>query len=173
MADFTPREPATPTDGGFPPNPADEQPASAELPFVIEGITIHGKRLGTELGFPTANLDYPPAVTLPPDGVYVAEARLGEERYAAILNQGRHPTAPGGRATIESHLLGFTGGDLYGRRLTLRYLCYLRAERRFADLAALKAQLAADERDALCWVREHAPALADALPPDGTQPMTR
>ncbi|NLI21042.1 MAG: hypothetical protein GX418_05780 [Clostridiales bacterium] len=135
--------------------------SAASLPFTIAGATVRGKRLGTELGFPTANLDYPPGSVLPPNGVYVAQATVEGRRYAAILNQGRHPTAPEGRATIETHLLDYAGGDLYGRHLTLCYLHYLRPERRFASLEALKAQLCADEADALLWLGVHAPELAD------------
>lgn len=124
---------------------------SAPLPFTLSGETVHGKRLGTELGFPTANLRYPPTPLLPPDGVYIALALIDGRRYIAILNQGSHPTAPGGCATVETHLLGFAGGDLYGKRLTLTYLHYLRPEMRFATLEALKAQLAADEAQAARW----------------------
>lgn len=136
---------------------------NTSLPFTISGTTVRGKRLGTELGFPTANLDYPAAATLPPDGIYVAEALVDGRCYAAILNQGYHPTTPEGRATIETHLLDYDGGDLYGRQLTLRYLHYLRPEERFHTLEALKAQILMDKINALRWIGEHEPALADAL----------
>ncbi len=126
---------------------------SAPLPFTLRGRTVRGKRLGTELGYPTANLDYPPVSELPPDGVYVARATVDGRDYTAILNQGRHPTAPAGRPTVETHLLGFGGGDLYGRELTLTYLRYLRPERRFATLEALREQLRADEAEALSWTK--------------------
>jgi len=131
-----------------------------DLPFTITGTTVRGKRLGTELGFPTANLTYPPDTDLPPNGVYVACATLDGQPYAAILNQGSHPTAPQGQATIESHLLGYEGGDLYGRQLELRYLARLRDERRFDTLDALKAQLRADEENALAWIAQNDPMLA-------------
>lgn len=133
---------------------------SATLPFIIEGVTVHGKRLGTELGFPTANLSYPAGTDLPPDGIYIAEAQIDNRCYAAILNQGNHPTTPEGSATIETHLLDYAGGDLYGKRLTLRYLHYLRPEIRFQTLEALKAQLSADRDDALRWLEACEPCLA-------------
>ncbi|MCE5343992.1 MAG: riboflavin kinase, partial [Eubacteriales bacterium] len=120
---------------------------------------------GTELGFPTANLAYPPGAELPENGVYVAQAAVDGRTYVAILNQGSHPTVPEGRATIETHLLGYEGGELYGKNLTLTYLAYLRPERRFENLAALKAQLAADEADALRWVRLHRSESAGASAP--------
>jgi len=131
---------------------------STPLPFTLRGRTVRGKRLGTELGFPTANLDYPPGEGLPPNGVYVAYATVDGQRYVAVLNQGRHPTAPDGNPTVETHLLGYGGGDLYGRELTLTYLRYLRPEYRFATLAALKKQLRADAREALRWTEEHGAA---------------
>lgn len=124
---------------------------TAPLPFRLEGITVRGKRLGTRLGYPTANLKYPPTETLPADGVYVALAEIDGCRYPAVLNQGRHPTAPEGSPTVETHLLGYPGGDLYGKPLTLTYLHYLRPEQRFGTLAALRAQLTADEAQAAAW----------------------
>ncbi|MDD3212561.1 MAG: riboflavin kinase [Eubacteriales bacterium] len=134
---------------------------SVALPFTVAGQTVRGKRLGTELGFPTANLEYPVGTALPPNGVYIAEAETEGRRYAAILNQGTHPTAPEGQATIETHLLNYDGGDLYGREITLTYLRYLRPERRFGSLEELKARLAADEAEALRWYAENGRAHDD------------
>ena len=102
-----------------------------KLPFTVRGVTVPGKRLGTGLGFPTANLEYPRGKAMPETGVYVALAEIGHKRYAAILNQGSHPTAPGGSPTIEAHLLDYPGGDLYGKSLTLTYLHFLRKEQKF------------------------------------------
>ena len=130
---------------------------SAALPFTVSGRTVPGKRLGTELGFPTANLAVPPGLALPANGVYVAQAEVDGARYVAILNQGFHPTAPEGMPTIETHLIGFPGGELYGREITLTYLAFLRPERRFDSLTALKCQLAADEAEALRWAAENGP----------------
>ena len=135
------------------------------LPFTISGETVHGKRLGTELGYPTANLQYPPVPALPPNGVYVALAQVDGQRYVAILNQGHHPTVPEGQPTIETHMLGYAGGDLYHRHLTLTYLRYLRPERRFATLEALQHQLAEDVTEAADWALRHG-----LLTAAGTQP---
>ena len=119
--------------------------------YSISGVTIPGKRLGTQLGFPTANLRYDPRPDLPPDGVYVATAEIEGRRYVAILNQGHHPTVPEGQPTIETHLLGYSGGDLYDRQLTLHYQQFLRPESRFPSLEALREQLKRDTRSALDW----------------------
>ena len=124
--------------------------------FELTGTVEAGKRLGTTLGFPTANVRYDPhGRAWPKEGVYVATAQLnGDGRvYVAILNQGHHPTAPGGAPTVEAHLLGFGGGALYGRRITLRYQQYLRPETKFPTLAALQKQLERDRLAALEWAR--------------------
>ena len=110
----------------------------------MTGIIEHGKGLGHTLGFPTANLR-PDGDVAEPNGVYAAAIWLeGEPRpRPCMVNQGTHPTAPGGKPTIEAHLLGYKG-DLYGQRVTLQYLRFLRPERRFENLDALIAQLHQD-----------------------------
>ena len=121
----------------------------------ISGIIVHGKQLGRTIGFPTANLqpDDPAAVTAA-NGVYVA--RITVEGYPAsmpcMLNQGSHPTAPEGAPTIEAHILDF-GDDIYDRRAEVEYLHFLRPERKFPSLEALKDQLKSDlesTRDYFC-----------------------
>jgi energy-coupling factor transport system ATP-binding protein len=125
-----------------------------KLPFTVRGVTVPGKRLGTELGFPTANLEYPRGKDMPESGVYVALAEIEHHRYLAILSQGSHPTAPDIAPTIEAHLLDYEGGDLYGKSLMLTYLHFLRKEAKFDTLDALKAQIAQDREDALVWIKE-------------------
>lgn len=129
------------------------------LPFTLEGQVVSGKQLGRKLGFPTANIAYDPSVSsFPKEGVYVASVVICEEGciYPAILNQGRHPTAPGGPPTIEAHLLGYPADDsLYGRRIDLTYLLYLRPERSFPSLQALQAQLREDREAAVAYAAEH------------------
>ena len=123
--------------------------------MTITGIIVHGKHLGRTIGFPTANLqpDDPAAVTAA-NGVYVA--RITVEGYPAsmpcMLNQGSHPTAPEGAPTIEAHILDF-GDDIYDRRAEVEYLHFLRPERKFPSLDALKDQLKSDlesTRDYFC-----------------------
>ena len=119
--------------------------------FTIRGTLVPGKRLGTELSFPTANLVCERQPGMPGDGVYIAEATIDGRRYVGVLNQGKHPTAPEGAPTIETHLIGYTGGDLYGHEITLTYRRFLRPEKRFDSLDELRAQLAEDVRAAADW----------------------
>jgi riboflavin kinase/FMN adenylyltransferase len=82
---------------------------------------------------------------LPPFGVYAARARHAGGEFPAAVNLGLRPTlgSPEPMLRFEAHLLGFDG-DLYGRELTVELVGFLRPERRFAHLEALKAQIARD-----------------------------
>jgi len=138
----------------------------SQLPFELTGQVVPGKQLGSRLGFPTANIAYDPhSREWPKEGVYVGVASIeGENRsYIAILNQGRHPTAPGGMPTVEAHLLGHPNVPLYGRQLILSYRAFLRAETAFPSLDALRAQLANDRLSALQWAAEHLPHLTEGV----------
>lgn len=110
--------------------------------YRICGVVEEGKRLGRTLGFPTANI----GATLSEDvplGVYAAWLKADGQEYGCMVNIGSHPTSPEGKPTIEAHIFDF-GGDLYGRRVELEIIGYLRAEARFPSLDALKEQLARD-----------------------------
>ena len=138
----------------------------AELPFELTGLVVPGKQLGSKLGFPTANIAYDPqSRAWPREGVYVGVATVeGEERsYVTILNQGRHPTAPGGMPTVEAHLLGYPERPLYGARLQLCYRAFLRPETAFPSLDALRDQLAQDRANALAWAKENEPHLTEGV----------
>jgi riboflavin kinase/FMN adenylyltransferase len=116
--------------------------------FTVAGRVVGGKRLGRAIGFPTANLAYEESGAYPSDGVYAAFAEIDGARYAAVLNQGKHPTLPEGPRTIEAHLINFSG-DLYGREMALHYVAYLRPERKFESPDALGRQLREDIKNAL------------------------
>ncbi len=131
------------------------------LPFTVSGQVTPGKQLGTKLGFPTANLCYDMRPGLwPEDGVYAGVALARGSMYLCVLNQGRHPTAPGGAPTVEAHLLDYSDGPLYGEQITLEYLHYLRPEATFPSLDALREQLKQDQQNARSWAKAF-PTLAD------------
>ena len=121
-------------------------------PYRVWGTVAEGDRRGRTLGFPTANLA-PENEVLPAEGVYAGRVRLlGEagasESYLAVTNVGRRPTfKPSDPVLAETHLIGFEG-DLYGCRVELTFEHHLRAERKFADVEALKRQIEADRDEA-------------------------
>lgn len=117
-------------------------------PWRLRGLVAGGRGLGKKLGFPTANLASPQAV-LPPLGVWAGRARVlgpqGPGRWMAFAaNIGRRPSVErAGALGVELHLLGFRG-RLRGRTLEAEFHRRLRAERRFAGLDALAAQIRKD-----------------------------
>jgi riboflavin kinase/FMN adenylyltransferase len=120
-------------------------------PYALSGVVQPGDQRGRQLGFPTANLDVD-GLELPPFGVYAARVRritppASADDWAAVLNMGVRPTVSGagGEPSIrfEVHLLGFQG-DLYGQELEVTLVQFLRPERRFESLEALRDQIARD-----------------------------
>ena len=114
--------------------------------FEIEGRVAHGDRRGRTIGFPTANVWLGDHVR-PRHGVYavrVAVAGDGGAVHDGVANLGLRPTFGGdSEPRLEVHLFDFAG-DLYGRRICVALRAFLREERRFDGLDALKAQIAAD-----------------------------
>lgn len=112
--------------------------------YSISGTVIHGLQNGRKMGFPTANLGpYCEFMQIPADGVYSAFATVDSETWPAMVNIGYRPTFEGKARTIEAHLLGFDR-DIYFHPLTLEFVDYIRAERRFSSPQELAAQLEAD-----------------------------
>ncbi len=115
--------------------------------YALAGEVMHGRHLGTSLGFPTANVSLPPEKALPLAGVYaaVASGLPDGKEHPAVVNIGRRPTVEAdGKIVPEAHIIGFDGGDLYGQQLRLSLVKRIRAERRFDSLDSLKSAIAAD-----------------------------
>lgn len=112
-------------------------------PHLLSGTVVPGKQLGRTIGVPTANLSYADDRVKLPYGVYACRVSIDGKPYAAVTNIGSRPTVQGKNVTVEPWILDFEG-DLYGRKLTLQLLSFLRPERKFSDLASLKAQIVAD-----------------------------
>ena len=100
----------------------------------------HGKQLGRKLGFPTANMAFPEGLARPKFGVYACIARLQEGDFPAVTNLGLRPTVDGQSVTVESWLLDYEG-ELYGRELTLDFHSFLRPERKFETLDAMRDEI--------------------------------
>ena len=112
-------------------------------PYRLRGRVVPGDRRGRTIGFPTANLHVPGGVTLPPDGVYAARAKLGSTSHGAVLNIGVRPTFGRLARTIEAHLLEFDA-DVYGQWMAVEPVRRLRGERRFDGVDALREGIAND-----------------------------
>lgn len=112
---------------------------------ILTGPVIHGQQLGRTLGIPTANLALPACLAVPRFGVYACLAQVGGQVYPAVTNIGVRPTVSGEGITVEPWLLDYWG-DLYGQTLTLEFHAFLRPEKKFPDLQALKAAVLENAR---------------------------
>jgi riboflavin kinase/FMN adenylyltransferase len=114
-------------------------------PYAVAGRVVKGEQRGRLLGYPTINVALPPVrKLLPPEGVYAVRALTPLGVFGGMMNLGPRPTFGDAAVSLEAHLFE-AAGDFYGARVRLEFVSYLRDTRRFADVAALVAQL---ERDA-------------------------
>ncbi len=115
-------------------------------PWEIEGRVLTGDQRGRTIGFPTANVALGEYLH-PAKGVYAVRAGVdaGESTVwrDGVANIGVRPTVDGTTLLLEVHLFDFAG-DLYGRHLRVSLMDFIRPERTFSGLEALKAQIVVD-----------------------------
>jgi riboflavin kinase/FMN adenylyltransferase len=112
-------------------------------PYAISGEVVRGLQLGTDLGFPTCNINLHRR-RIPLHGVFACQVHWQGKILAAAVNIGYRPTiSDSGDALLEVHLLNFTG-DLYGEALSVVFCHKIREEQKFPDLKSLKEQIARD-----------------------------
>jgi riboflavin kinase/FMN adenylyltransferase len=116
--------------------------------YTLLGSVVHGDHLGRTLGFPTANLSTHNE-QFPPNGVYAVEAFFQGRTLPGVVNIGVRPTVEtaSGQRVLELHLFSFDA-DIYGHDVEVAFRRFLRPERKFAGLDALKAQIACDVAEA-------------------------
>lgn len=143
---------------------------------MLNGYVVRGDQRGRLLGFPTANLVPPADQLIPANGIYAARVLVRKsraqsdvdhspcvsldakihtnqdtetwERYQSAVNVGVRPHFGGDKLLVEAYLLDVEGLDLYDQCMSIHFIARLRSEQRFADLDALKAQIAEDVRNA-------------------------
>ena len=116
--------------------------------YTILGTVKAGEKLGKKLGYPTANLSAH-SEQFPPNGVYLAEAWIHGILYYGVVNLGYRPTVSSGKSerVLEIYLLDFDR-DIYGEDVEVRFVRYLRPERKFDSLEALVRQIELDVQQA-------------------------
>ena len=114
--------------------------------YEVRGVVVNGDKRGRIIGFPTANVEVPNAMCLPADGVYAGRFKCDDgSMHACAINLGRRPTffEHADHSLLEAHLLDFDG-DLYGQKVSVTFEHFLRSERKFDGLEAIKTQLQLD-----------------------------
>lgn len=112
-------------------------------PFSFESEVISGDRRGRTIGFPTVNQKYPKELVRLKFGVYRTDVLIGKKRYSGITNIGIRPTYKSDYIISETYILNFSG-NLYGKKIRIVPLEFLREEKKFSSLEELKKQIAED-----------------------------
>jgi riboflavin kinase / FMN adenylyltransferase len=128
-------------------------------PWFVTGEVVHGDKRGRELGFPTANLVLDASIGLR-HGIYAVRVGIGGRRYDGVASFGRRPMFDNGVVLLEVFLFDFSG-DLYGQRIDVAFIAWLREEAAFASVDTLVQQMHEDVRGA----REALVRAGDAFPP--------
>ena len=115
--------------------------------YTLSGTVVQNKRIGSRIGFPTANIDASAKRAIPADGVYATFAFVSGGVYRAVTNIGTNPSVHGEKLTIETHLIDFNT-DIYGEQLTIAFRKRLRGEAVFETLEELKEQIHRDVEEA-------------------------
>lgn len=127
-------------------------------PWFVSGEVIHGEKRGRDLGYPTANMRLDPDCGLK-HGIYAVRVGRGGARFDAVASFGRRPTFDNGAPLLETFLFDFKG-DLYGEKLDIAFIGFIREELKFDGLEALIAQMDDDSARA----RAVLAAAPDAFP---------
>jgi len=113
-------------------------------PYTLSGFIIKGEQLGRTIGFPTANLqlevDYK---LIPKSGAYAVFVKIENKSYKGMLNIGYRPTVEGQFKTIEVNIFNFNQ-DIYGEKIELQLIQFIREESKFENIDLLKKQLKSD-----------------------------
>ncbi|MES2750942.1 MAG: bifunctional riboflavin kinase/FAD synthetase [Pseudomonadota bacterium] len=127
-------------------------------PWFITGEIIHGEKRGRDLGYPTANIRLDKNCGLK-QGIYAVRAGLGDRRIDGVASFGRRPTFDNGAPLLEVFLFDFKG-DLYGQKLDVAFIAFIRDELKFDGIDALVRQMNDDSAKA----RAALAAAPDAFP---------
>ena len=118
--------------------------------YTLSGKVVHGKQLGSKIGYPTANIQvHDPYKLVPAIGIYAVQVKYANTMYNGMLSIGKNPTVQdNGPVSIEVNIFDFDK-DIYGKDLTIYFYEKLRNELKFEGLEQLTQQLALDKINAL------------------------
>ena len=138
---------------------------AAELlgrPYMLRGVVAAGRHEGSDMGFPTANIQVPDGIQVPADGVYEGLVLVDDTVWPAAVNVGLPPTYADDAASahLEANLIGYAG-DLYGASVSLAFTRWLRPSRVFDSLDELIATVEGNIDDILHNLGEQGVSIRD------------
>jgi riboflavin kinase/FMN adenylyltransferase len=118
--------------------------------YTLRGPVIHGAGRGRQIGFPTANVQVPPGIVVPKDGVYATWVTIEDDptRYPAMTYIGPRPQFDNGPRSVEPNLINWDG-DLYDKEIAVHFVGWVRGDMKFPSVDDLIAQMRRDQADTL------------------------
>ncbi|GAB6011604.1 riboflavin biosynthesis protein RibF [Viscerimonas tarda] len=116
--------------------------------YTISGQIVEGFKVGRTIGFPTANIKvWEDFKAIPAFGVYAVYVHIENKKYQGMLYIGKRPTIQNSEdISLEVNIFDFDD-DLYNKYLTVEFIGFVRADKKFPDIDALKYQIAKDKED--------------------------
>lgn len=123
--------------------------------FMISGEIVEGKAIGRTINYPTANLELNETYKLiPKNGVYIVKSIIDNQLVYGMTSIGTNPTVGGDKKTIETNYLNFNK-NLYGEKITIEFLKFIRDEETFDSIEELKNAIARDEEFTKQFLKNH------------------
>ena len=111
--------------------------------YFMEGNIVEGKKLGRELGYPTANLNFSKEIVMPKDGIYKTISVLGNKSYSSITSIGNNPTFNEELKTVETYIIDFNK-NIYNQKLKIIFIDFIREQIKFDNEEDLIIQMNKD-----------------------------
>ena len=123
-------------------------------PFSMTGEILHGKHVGSTIGFPTINFAAPAEKILPPNGVYATKTTIDGQKYNSITNVGKRPTFDDGEfRTVETNIFDFNE-DVYGKTARVDFYRFIRPERKFASPEELMEEIDQNVQEVAAYFKD-------------------
>ncbi len=118
--------------------------------YKLKGVVVEGDKIGSEIGFPTANINvFDKGKIIPQEGIYAVRVYVEKQNYKGMLYIGSRPTLFNKEELrIEVNIFDFSD-NLYGKSIEVEFIDYLRGDKKFAQINDLAAQLKKDKIEAL------------------------
>jgi len=110
--------------------------------WCIQGTVIKGHRRGRKIGFPTCNIKISDYI-IPKLGVYAVMVKTTKFQRKGIANIGYRPTFNGQNLLLEVNIFGINK-NLYNKEVNVKFIKFIRSEKKFKDLEQLKKQIKID-----------------------------
>lgn len=110
-------------------------------PFIIRGKVLNGRKLGTSIGFPTANQVIEGVCPTP--GAYAGFTFIDGKRFNTVTGISSTPTVGATDIHAETFIDGFSG-DLYGCDIDVCITSFIRKEEKFGSVEELRNRIELD-----------------------------